>query len=133
MLEIARDLRLEHEPRSLVLTPGVLRLDLLDGHVALQLAVSRQPDLPDSASRMLADQLETLAPDVRRMPSQRTTADEPLLRDASSRGRVSSPPSDAPSVVRSASSLISVSTSWVSSKAFHASRLRRKSFWCAFK
>ena len=67
MLEIAGDLRLEHEPRSLVFTLGVLGLNLLEGHVALQFAVAREPDLPDSSPRMLADQLKALAADALRM------------------------------------------------------------------
>ena len=67
MLEIAGDFRLENEPRSLVFTPGELRLNLLHGHIALKFAVARQPDLADSSPGMLANQLEALAPDARRM------------------------------------------------------------------
>ena len=40
--------------------PGVARLNLLDGDVALQLGITRQPDLPDSALGMRADQLKPL-------------------------------------------------------------------------
>ena len=49
MLEIARDLGLEHKPRSLGFTLGILGLNLLHGHVALQFAVASQPDLSDSS------------------------------------------------------------------------------------
>ena len=109
MLEIARDLRLEHEPRSMVLPFGEPGLDLLERHVALQLTVARHPDLADSPLGMRPDQLKTLALRRRQVlvqdPCQR------VFRRASTSGRVWSPPSDAPRVVRSASSLISVSTS----------------------
>ena len=64
MLEIARDLRLEHKPGSLAFTLGKLGLNLLDGHVTLEFSVPCQPYLSDSSPRMLADQPEAarLAP-----------------------------------------------------------------------
>ncbi len=58
MFQVARDLRLEQEPGSLVFPLGVLRLDDLERHLALELAVPRQPDLADSTASVLPDELK---------------------------------------------------------------------------
>ena len=111
---------------------GESGLNLLDRHVALQLAVARHPDLADSSLARAAGSAENA-----RLGRSASAGFETMtpwrLRAAVDAGRVALPPSDAPSVVRNASSLISVSTSWVSSKAFHAFETCRRSFWCAFR
>ena len=91
---------------------GKLRLNLLEGDLALKLRIARQPDLPDTPLGVLADQLKPLCPRPTR--SRRVRIENPsglpVAGNVSwSIGMVDSHPSVALIEVLSASSSISVS------------------------
>ena len=60
MLQVARDLGLDQEPRALFLAIGEPGQDHLQGHLALELAIPGHPDLADPAACMGPDRHEAV-------------------------------------------------------------------------
>ena len=123
MLQVAGDLRLEQEPRPLVLPLGVAGLDLLEGDLALELAIPGHPDLADPPLGMRTDELEPLrlrGAGMLRALVRPGTLLGPFIGSVPASGtRRGSPESALPGKVAS----ISVRMSWVSPCASQASRL----------
>ena len=64
MLEPARDLGLEHEPRLAVRVVRVVGLELLEGDLAVELAVERDEDLAQPAAGVRSQDLESALPRI---------------------------------------------------------------------
>ncbi len=125
VLQVAGDLRLQHEWGGWVASPAKRGWISLSATSRWSWGSRAQPDLADSTARVQPDQLKTLAGITLEDWVEPDGPPWPI-------GRVASHPNVLLNVIRRPSSPISVSTSIVSAWAFKEFRLLRMSFSCTF-